>query len=306
VSVRALFVGSKRMGLRCLAGIQAASPDSLVGIVTLDDSADTRQALGDLQQFGCTHGVPVTVVGSRREADRVIGDAHADLVVVCGWYWMIGAETLATARHGFVGVHNSLLPRYRGAAPIVWAMLNGERRIGLTMYSLTEGMDEGDIWAQAETEVGPDDYIACVLARLEDACEEMVGRVFPRLLDGSISPLPQDAALATFGARRRAEDGRIGWTESAERIYRLIRAQSLPYPGAFTTCGGWRMTIWKAHPFRAPYFGRPGELARGPSGEVLAICGDHRALVLEELQFEGRSASPAREAKITMGTVLGE
>jgi methionyl-tRNA formyltransferase len=286
--------------------MHSASPESLVGIVTLDDSSDSRHALADLQEFGCTHEVPVTVVASRGEADRVIRSASPDLVVVCGWYWMIRPETLRAARRGFVGIHNSLLPRYRGAAPIVWAMLNGERRVGLTMYSLTSGMDDGDVWAQAETEVGPDDYIACVLARLEDACEEMVGRVFPRLLDGSGAPVAQDETLATFGARRRAEDGRIAWTDSAERIYRLIRAQSSPYPGAFTTCGGWRMTIWKAHPFTAPYFGRPGELARGPAGEVLAICGDHHALVLEELQFEGRSALPAREAKITMGTVLGE
>jgi methionyl-tRNA formyltransferase len=306
VSVRALFVGSKRMGLRCLAAMHATCPEALVGIVTLDDSADTRHALGDLQHFGRTHRLPVTIVATRAEADRAIRDATPDMVVVCGWYWMIGPETLAVAPRGFVGVHNSLLPRYRGAAPIVWAMLNGETRVGLSVYSLTHGMDDGDIWAQAQTEVGADDYISCVLDRLEDACEEMIARVFPRLLDGTIQPVPQDPALATFGARRRTEDGRIQWSRTAEQIYRFIRAQSAPYPGAFTTCGGRRLTIWKARPFMAPYFGRAGELVRGPSGEMLAICADHRALVLELLQLEGRGAVPAAEMSAAIGSMLGD
>ena len=183
-------------------------------------------------------------------------------------------------------------------------MIQGEREVGLSMYSLTSGMDDGDIWAQTTSVVGPDDYIGAVLARLEDACDEMIRRVYPRILDGEIEPDPQDGARATYGTLRDAEHGRIDWRQSAERLYRWIRAQSAPYPGAFTSCRSRRLTIWKAHPFPAAYCGRPGEVARGPSGEALVICGDERALVIDEMQVDdGKPVSP-REV-LRPRTVLG-
>jgi methionyl-tRNA formyltransferase len=300
-----VFIGSKRMGLRCVSAMHDTGASVLAGIITFDDRADGRHVFPELHRFGEQHRIPVTVTQSSADLHAAVRAADVELAIVCGWYSMISTDTLAAAPRGFIGVHNSLLPRYRGGAPLVWAMIQGEPEVGLSMYTLTRGMDDGDIWAQTTTAVGPDDYIGAVLGRLEDACDEMIRRVYPRILDGEIEPDPQDGARATYGALRDAGHGRIDWRQSAERLYRWIRAQSAPYPGAFTSCRGRRLTIWKAHPFPATYYGRPGEVARGPSGEALVICGDNRALVIDEMQPESGDRSDGRNV-LRARTVLGD
>ena len=267
----------------------------IVNIITFDDRSDTRHAFQDLHHFGEEQRIPVIVTDGAADLLAAIRASEPELAVVCGWYSMIGGDIRHAVQRGFIGVHNSLLPRYRGAAPLVWAMLHGEREVGVSMYSLTSGMDDGDIWAQTSTPVGADEYIGDVLARLEDACAQMIRRVYPKIIDGEMTPVPQDATSATYGTRRTREHGRIQWHEPDDRVYRSIRAQSRPYPGAFTTCNGQRLTIWRAHPFASLYYGRPGEVVRGPAGETMVICGNDRALVIDEVQIEDGPPGSARE-----------
>jgi methionyl-tRNA formyltransferase len=277
----------------------------LTGVITFDDRADGRHVFPELHRFGEQHRIPVTVTRNSADLHAAVRAAGAELAIVCGWYSMVPADTLAEAPRGFIGVHNSLLPRYRGGAPLVWAMLHGEREVGLSMYTLTSGMDDGDIWAQTSTAVGPDDYIGAVLGRLEDACDDMIRRVYPDIIEGAIEPVPQDGTQATYGTLRDAGHGRIDWRQPAERLYRWIRAQSAPYPGAFTSCHGRHVTIWKAHPFPAAYYGQPGEVARGPSGETLVVCGDDCALVIDEVQTQFGDRSDGRNV-LRPRTILGE
>jgi methionyl-tRNA formyltransferase len=267
----------------------------IVNIVTFDDRLDSRHAFQDLHHFGEQQRIPVTVTNGAADLLAAIRASEPELAIVCGWYSMIGSDIRHSVRRGFIGVHNSLLPRYRGAAPLVWAMLHGEREVGVSMYTLTSGMDDGDIWAQTSTPVGADEYIGDVLARVEDACAQMIRRVYPKIVDGEMTPVPQDATSATYGTRRTRDHGRIQWHEPDDRIYRWIRAQSRPYPGAFTTCNGRRLTIWRAHPFASLYYGRPGEVVRGPAGETMVICGNDRALVIDEIQIEDGPPGTARE-----------
>lgn len=275
--------------------MQATGSGEIVNIITFDDRSDSRHVFQELHGFGEQHRIAVTVIRGSAELNAAVRASEPELAIVCGWYSMIAANTRAAAPRGFIGVHNSLLPRYRGAAPVVWAMLQGEREIGLSMYTLTSGMDDGDIWAQTSTAVGPDDYIGDVLGRLEDACDAMIRDVYPRILDHDIEPVPQDAGKATYGTLRSRDHGRIQWHEPAERVCRWIRAQSNPYPGAFTSCDGRRLTIWRARPFAAPYHGRPGEVVRGPSGEMMVICGDDRALIVDAMQFDDGSTNAGGE-----------
>ena len=293
------------MGLRCLTAMHATGSSEIVNIITFDDRSDSRHVFQELHCFGEQHRIPVTVTRGSADLKAAVRTSEPELAIVCGWYSMIAAETRAAARRGFIGVHNSLLPRYRGAAPLVWAMLQGEREVGLSVYTLTGGMDDGDIWAQTSTPVGSDDYIGDVIGRLEDACDEMIRDVYPRILKDDIKPVPQDAAKATYGTLRSRDHGRIHWNNAADRIYRWIRAQSKPYPGAFTSCGGRRLTIWQAHPFAPLYFGRPGEVVRGPSGEMMVVCGDDRALVIDTMQFDDGPIDPGWDS-VRPRTVLGD
>ena len=292
------------MGLHCLTAMHESGASTIAGIITIDDRADTRNAFDAIHCFGERSGLPVTVTRTRADLHRAVSTLQPELSIVCGWYSMIAAETRAASRRGFIGVHNSLLPRYRGAAPLVWAMLHGEPTVGLSMYSLTGGMDDGDVWAQTSTTVAPDDYIGDVIDRLERACEVMIRQTYPRILDGTIAPAPQDGSHASYGAFRDAEDGRIRWQDSADYVYRWIRAQSVPYPGAFTTFAGRRLTIWRAHPFEAPYYARPGEVVRGIDGETLVVCGDDRAITIDQCQVDDGEVVPGREV-LRPRTVLG-
>jgi methionyl-tRNA formyltransferase len=292
------------MGLRCLIAMHETRSSDIVSIITFDDTADARHAFQDLHGFGEQHRIPVVVTLGGVDLNAAVRAAEPELAIVCGWYSMIGTDTRAASRRGCIGVHNSLLPRYRGAAPLVWAMLNDEREVGLSMYTLTNGMDDGDIWAQTSTPLGPDDYIGDVLTRLEDACDEMIRRVYPRILGDDMKPVPQDADKATYGTLRSRGHGRIRWEDPADRIYRWIRAQSTPYPGAFTSYDGRRLAIWRAHPFASPYYGRPGEVVKGPSGEMMVICGDDRALVIDAMQFDDGPIDAGRDS-LRARTVLG-
>jgi methionyl-tRNA formyltransferase len=292
------------MGLRCLTAMYETRSSDIVSIITFDDRLDTRHVFHDLHCFGEQCRIPVTVTHGGADLNVAVRAAEPELVIVCGWYLMIAADTLGAARRGFIGVHNSLLPRYRGAAPLVWAMLNGEPEVGLSMYTLTQGMDDGDVWAQTSTPVGPDDYIGDVLGRLEDACDDMIRNVYPRILNDEVKPKRQDAGQATYGTLRSRDHGRIRWHDPADRIHRWIRAQSKPYPGAFTSCDGRRLTIWRAHPFASLYYGRPGEVVKGPAGEAMVICGDDRALVIDAMQFDDGSVDAGRES-LRPRTILG-
>ena len=284
--------------------MQQTDASTITCIATFDDRDDTRHAFDDLHRFGAQHRIPVAVTRDGRELLQAVRGADAELAIVCGWYWMIAPDARAATKRGFIGVHNSLLPRYRGAAPLVWAMLHGEREVGLSMYTLTDRMDDGDVWAQTSTPVGADDYVGDVLARLEEACAAMVGRAYPRILDGTLQPLPQDHARASYGTFRCREDGRIDWRQPSDAIYRAIRAQSRPYPGAFTTSGGRTLTIWTAHPFREPYYGRAGEVVRGPDGETLVVCGDDHAIALDDVAADGYDGDAMREL-LRPRTILG-
>ena len=292
------------MGLRCLTAMYETRSSEIVNIVTFDDRSDTRHVFQELHCFGEQHRIPVTVTHGSADLNAAVRSSEPELAIVCGWYSMIASQTRAAARRGFIGVHNSLLPRYRGAAPLVWAMLQGEREVGLSMYTLTSGMDDGDVWAQTSTPVGADDYIGDVLTRLEDACGDMIRRVYPRILEDAIKPAAQNASKATYGTLRSRDHGRLDWHDPVDRIYRGVRAQSKPYPGAFTWCDGRRLTIWRAHPFSSAYYGRPGEVVKGPSGELMVICGDQRALVIDSMQLDEDPIDAGREL-LRPRTLLG-
>ena len=299
-----MFIGSKRMGLRCVTAMQASGAADVAVIVTFDDRADSRTVFKELHCFGEARRIPVSVVHTHDGLLTAVRAVEPQLAIVCGWYSMISAQARAMAPRGFIGVHNSLLPRYRGAAPLVWALMHGEREVGLSMYTLTDGMDDGDVWAQTSTTVAPDEYIGTVLERLEDGCERMIRDVYPRIFDGTVTPSPQDAMQATYGTIRTPAHGRIDWREPAENVWRSIRAQSRPYPGAFTTYDDRRLVVWRAHLFPSPYYGRAGELVRGPQGEMLVICRDQRAVVLDEVEIDGALASPsaALRPRIVLGS----
>jgi methionyl-tRNA formyltransferase len=217
---------------------------------------------------------------------------------------MIGDETLEVASYGFLGMHNSSLPKYRGGSPLVWTMINGEKQAGLSLFSFTKGIDEGDIWAQESVEIGPDDYIADILMKLEAKAIALLREKYLDILNGKLKPVPQNHNLATYCAMRIPEDGLIDWHKPSQGVYNFIRAQSDPYPGAFTISEGKKLIIWRAHPSPITYYGTPGQVARISPDGVYVICGDNTPLICDFVELDGKKDAASKTIK-SIKTRLG-
>lgn len=289
---RVLFMGSKSLGLRVLQEIHRLSPDTLIGAVTIDDHGDTRTKLTDFRTFTDDQKVELHVARNRKHSEQIIQELNPDLCLVVGWYWLIGPAVLDALPFGFVGIHNSLLPKFRGGSPLIWPIIKGEKEAGFSFFSLTSEMDEGGIWVQESIPIGEHDYISSILEKIENKAIAVLQRDYLEMINGSIKPVEQDHELATYCAQRLPRDGNIDWSKPAREVFNFIRAQSDPYPGAFAFFKGKEMKIWKARLFERPYFGSPGQVARISSNEVYIICGDDRAIVLEEVEFDGKRRKP--------------
>ena len=201
---------------------------------------------------------------------------------------MLGRELLETPSRGAFNMHGSLLPRYRGRAPVNWAVLKGETETGATLHEMVEKPDAGRIVDQESVPIGPDDTAAEVFARVTDAAETVMRRSLPGLMDGSAVLKAQDLSRGSYFGGRRPEDGRIDWNQSALSIHNLIRAVAPPYPGAFTELSGGTLRVLRSRlePRRKPRPGGPGLYFE--DGRLLADCGDGGVLAL--LEYEARGA----------------
>ncbi|TAN76285.1 MAG: hypothetical protein EPN20_02155, partial [Magnetospirillum sp.] len=283
---RPLFIGSKPFGLAILRSLRGVDPQ-LGTAITIDDSPDIRSCLCEFRNFAVREGLELVVASSAAEVKAEILARRPSVILVCGYYWLLDADVLNAVPGGIFGIHNSLLPRYRGSSPLVWAMINGESRVGSSLFALGEGMDDGPILHQIELDVASDEGIGSVLARLEAQLIHDLPALWPRLCAGTIERRPQIEAQATYCGRRHPQDGEIDWALSAGRIHNLVRAQAPPYPGAFTIVGGQRVTLLRTSSFQFPYFAVPGQVVRRRPGAVIVACGDNTALVILEAAVEG-------------------
>lgn len=205
-----------------------------------------------------------------------------DLLVVVGWYHMIPKSVRDLAPLGAVGLHASLLPRYRGGAPLVWAMIDGVTRSGVTLFLLSDGVDDGPIVAQEDFPIAFRDSISDVICKSSEAGVRLIREYIPRIGEGTARFQAQDERLADRRPQRTPGDGIIDWTKlTTVQAYNWIRAQSRPYPGAFTYLRGERVTIWDAQPTEHRSNGTPGDLIEIPveGGQGTAVtAGDGRLL----------------------------
>ena len=197
-----LFLGSKSLGLETVKTIHRISHSSLIGIITIDDSKDSRSELLEFKNFAEKNDINFYIVKNREELNNLILDLNPNLCIVVCWYWIIPKNILKKVKGGFIGVHNSLLPKYRGGSPLVWQLINGETSVGFSVFTFTEGMDEGDIWGKAELKIGNQDYIGDVLKRIENEIILWFENNFESLITNRINPIPQSHEIATFCAQR--------------------------------------------------------------------------------------------------------
>ncbi len=236
--------------------------------------------------------------------ERLVRDAP-QIVAVVGYGQMLPQRILSLPAHGCVNVHSSLLPKYRGAAPVNWALANGETRTGVTTMRLVQEMDAGDILLAHEMVIGPDETASELNQRLAPVGAELLLNTLTALEAGGLRPVPQDHGAASMAPLLRRDDGRINWSLPAQAIYNRQRGFD-PWPGIFSFFRGKRLRIWSARP-RAVGGLPPGRL-RLEDGQLSVGCGAGR-LVLDEVQLEGRQRVTAldfaRGSRLAPDEVLG-
>ena len=244
-----------------------------------------------------------------QEAQDYFRRVAPDIVVIIAYGQIIPARLIAIPRLGWINLHGSLLPKYRGAAPINWAIVNGETRTGLTTMQIDAGLDTGATLLKYETEIAPDETAPQLTARLAEAGAALMVETLRKLAGGEIRATPQDDSQKTFAPPLKKEDGQVDWSLTARQIYDRIRGLQ-PWPGTFTTFRGKSCHIWgQPAAADAPSSAAPGALLP-QANQLLVACGSRTALALEFLQVEGRKKITAREfangARLGLGDKFGD
>jgi len=228
-------------------------------------------------------------------------------MVVVGYGQMIPQAVIDIPPLGIINVHASLLPRYRGAAPIQWAIARGEKRTGVTTMRIDAGLDTGDILLQREAEIGEQETALELAPRLAAMGAALLVETLAGLEAGTIVRAKQDPALATYAPLLKKEDGLIDWTLPARDVYNRVRGL-LPWPGCYTEFRGQRLHLWKAR-MGGEAGGRPGTISTA-KGRLWVACGDGQSLDLLEVQLEGRKRLAAAAflagQRLSQNEVLGE
>jgi methionyl-tRNA formyltransferase len=279
---RVAFVGAVHEAVPAL-GVLIDSGAEITEVVTLPaERAASTSGFVNLEPLAHAHGIPLRRCADINSAESVqrVRDLRPDLMVVCGWTRLLSAELLGVPPRGVIGFHASLLPKFRGRAPVNWAILRGEAVTGNTMMLLDAGTDTGDIVDQQTVPITPDDTCATVYAKVGEAGAEMLRRQLPALLAGTAPRRPQGSADGPPLPKRTPGMGITDWNRPARAVHDWIRALTWPYPGAFTFLGERKVMLWAAIPdAAAPQGAAPGEVLGCDDGGVRVATADGTILL---------------------------
>ncbi len=278
---RAVVFAYHDVGVRCLKVLLSAGMEVPLVVTVADDPLEAQwyaSVATTAQDYGLEVIAPADA-NSAQLAQRVAAVAP-DFLFSFYYRSMLGAPLLRAARRGALNMHGSLLPKFRGRAPVNWAILKGAHESGATLHYMVERADAGDIVDQLAVPILQDDDAREVFAKVTVAAETILARSLPGLIAGTAPRLPQPLEPGQYFGRRRPEDGRIDWQRPALEIHNLVRAVAPPFPGAFAHVDGER---WEIHRTRltgqrALSEGAPRLVAAG--GECFAVCGDGQLLRL--------------------------
>ena len=276
---RAVVFAYHDVGVRCLKTLLSGGV-AVPLVVTVPDDPREQQWFASVAATAADYGLDV-VAPEDTHAPRLIrriSELQPDFVFSFYYRSMLGAPLLRAARRGALNMHGSLLPKYRGRAPVNWAILHGEHETGATLHYMVERADAGDIVDSQAVPILIDDDAREVFAKVTVAAETVLARSLPGLIAGTAPRRPQPIVAGQYFGRRRPEDGRIDWSRPALEIHNLVRAVAPPFPGAFGIVGGER---WEIHRTRlAEGISACGASLFGSGGSCYLSCGDGAALRL--------------------------
>lgn len=302
-----LFLGSRR-GFAVLKKLLAAQAD-IGGILCLVEDPHEEQYHPRVTELAKAHNIPLFYSNEVKSADyaAVLQKIKPDVAFAIGWRYLITEDAYTIPPKGTLIIHDSLLPAYRGFAPMNWAIINGETKTGVTLFHIAEGVDCGPIVDQMTTDISLQDTAATLDEKVIALYEEIIAKNLPTLASGRARSVPQDESRASYTCKRTPDDGIIDWQQSALQIYNLIRACTHPFPGAFTSLRGKQIFIWEAElPAQQDhYIGNiPGRILGKRAGMIDVLTGNG-ILRIKRLQFAGEAEQQAADVAVSVKDTFG-
>jgi methionyl-tRNA formyltransferase len=283
------FAGTPRFAVPTLEALISSEFDVRL-VITQPDRPSGRGlelSASPVKQCALEHSIPVTQPDKIKNNDSFraqVEALHLDAIIVVGYGRIIPQWMINLPRFGNLNLHASLLPKYRGAAPIQWAIAQGETVTGVTTMRIDAGLDTGDILLQSELPIAPDDTAGSIAPKLAEMGARLMVQTLRGLQVETVQPRPQDHSRATLAPILKKEDGKIDFRRSAIEIWNRLRGFS-PWPGAYTIFRGKSFHVWQARPLAERL---PSAELKVEDGSVFVGCGDSSALELLEVQLEGK------------------
>lgn len=302
-----LFLGSRRgyTVLKKLIEVKA----EIAGILCLVEDPHEEKFHPRMGEIAKAHNIPIFYSTEVKSAEyaTVIAKINPDIVFAIGWRYLISREAYSLPPKGTLIIHDSLLPAYRGFAPMNWAIINGEKKTGVTLFHIADGVDSGPIVDQMATDILLTDTARTVDEKILRLYEEIITRNLTALEKGTAKSTPQDEAAATYTCKRTPKDGEINWQATAMQIHNLIRGLTHPFPGAYTLLHGKTVQIWGSEiPGESlNYVGNiPGRIIGKREGKIEVLTGKG-IIQLTQLQFAGEDVKDAKEVSISVKDTFG-
>lgn len=268
-------------------------------------------AMSPVKECALKYNIPVFQPLKIKDKENVdiLRKYEADIMVVAAFGQILSEEILNMTKYGCINIHASLLPEYRGAAPIQWAVLDGKKKTGVTIQQMAKGVDTGDILAVSETEIGKEDTGESMFDRLMELGAELLIKTLPDIENGKVVPIKQDEAKATHAGKITKEMGLINWNDSAEKIERYVRGLN-SWPSAYTVFKNKTLKIWKSELTSCEDNAKkPGSIIKLDKDYIFVQCGDG-ALKVSEVQLEGKKRMSVHDFLLgfpmAINDILGE
>jgi methionyl-tRNA formyltransferase len=297
---RVALLCAGEIGYRCLQRFIRSDQATLRAVFSYRVEPPQGEYLDQTRELCERAGVPFyeTANVGHEQFENLWEALELDYIFAIKWRTMIPRRVAEAARQGVIIFHASLLPKYRGFAPINWPLINDEKKTGVTMFYAAEEVDSGDIIDQRERLITDEDDAATLDSWLNTAVEQMLEENLPRLVEGAAPRREQDHTQATYAIWRSPEDGHIDWNQPTRAIFNLIRGLTSPYPGAYTMLDGRKLIIWSAEVEKEPrrYVGNiPGKVESIIAGVGVNVLTGDGILRIKRVQLEGGEPQNASE-----------
>lgn len=302
-----LFLGSRR-GHAVLKKL-IATKANICGILCLAEDAHEEQFHPKVSMIAKEQNIPLFYSTEKKPSEyaAVLQSTQPDIAFAIGWRYLIMKEAYHVPPKGTLIIHDSLLPKYRGFAPMNWAIINGEEKTGVTLFHISEGIDSGPIVDQLSTPITIHDTAKTVDEKVIALYEQIIVNNLAALQAGNVKAREQDESAATYTCKRTPEDGEINWHNSAEQIHNLIRGLTHPFPGAYTLLRGQKIYIWSSElpPQQEVYSGNiPGRILGKRNGLIEVLTG--RGIIrLASLQYVDEEQKNAKDISVSVKDTFG-